>query len=106
MIKRFELKEIVHYSGLPQGREIIDNATGKRGLSLEDVFEEYDKLEKENKKLKTINKGKEQLSNKQDKIIRLLYTQCKYFKEILDEKNIPYVIEETLDKFIEDGVEL
>lgn len=57
-------------------------------------------------RLKTINKGKEQLSSKQDKIIRLLYTQCKEFKEMLDDMNIAYLMDERLEEFMDNGVEL
>ena len=63
-------------------------------------------LLKENEQLKIRNKGKQAFMDKQDKIIRLLYNQCKDFKEILDDSNISYIIEEKLDKFFEEGVKL
>lgn len=64
------------------------------------------KLEKENEQLKIRNKGKQAFIDKQDKIIRLLYNQCKDFKEILDDSNITYPIDERLNKFFEEGVKL
>ena len=63
-------------------------------------------LLKENEQLKIRNKGKQAFMDKQDKIIRLLYNQCKDFKEILDDSNISYIIEEKLDKCFEEGVKL
>lgn len=75
-----------------------------------DILNEQDKeiksLKKENEELKIRNKGKQAFIDKQDKIIRLLYNQCKDFKEILDDSNISYIIEERLDKFFEEGVKL
>ena len=67
---------------------------------------EYDCLKKENEELKIRNKGKQAFIDKQDKIIRLLYNQCKDFKEILDDSNITYPIDERLNKFFEKGVKL
>lgn len=63
-------------------------------------------IEKENEELKIRNKGKQAFIDKQDKIIRLLYNQCKDFKEILDDSNITYPIDERLNKFFEEGVKL
>ena len=63
-------------------------------------------LLKENEQLKIRNKGKQAFMDKQDKIIRLLYNQCKDFKEILDDSNITYPIDERLNKFFEKGVKL
>ena len=63
-------------------------------------------LWKENQQLKIRNKGKQAFIDKQDKIIRLLYNQCKDFKEILDDSNITYLIDERLNKFFEEGVKL
>ena len=63
-------------------------------------------LLKENEQLKIRNKGKQAFIDKQDKIIRLLYNQCKDFKEILDDSNITYPIDERLNKFFEEGVKL
>ena len=63
-------------------------------------------LLKENEQLKIRNKGKQAFIDKQDKIIRLLYNQCKDFKEILDDSNITYPIDERLNKFFEKGVKL
>ena len=70
-------------------------------------FEKHNqRLEKENEQLKIRNKGKQAFIDKQDKIIRLLYNQCKDFKEILDDSNITYPIDERLNKFFEEGVKL
>lgn len=63
-------------------------------------------LSEENEQLKIRNKGKQAFIDKQDKIIRLLYNQCKDFKEILDDSNITYPIDERLNKFFEEGVKL
>ena len=63
-------------------------------------------FQKENEQLKIRNKGKQAFIDKQDKIIRLLYNQCKDFKEILDDSNITYPIDERLNKFFEKGVKL
>ena len=65
-----------------------------------------DKKNKEIEQLKIRNKGKQAFINKQDKIIKLLYNQCKDFKEILDDSNITYPIDERLNKFFEEGVKL
>lgn len=63
-------------------------------------------LDSENEQLKIRNKGKQAFIDKQDKIIKLLYNQCKDFKEILDDSNITYPIDERLNKFFEKGVKL
>jgi hypothetical protein len=56
--------------------------------------------------LETVYKGNKQLLDKQDKTIRALYTQCKIFKEMLDDMCVPYLIDERLEKFFEEGVDL
>lgn len=71
-----------------------------------ELHDEKEQLEKENEQLKIRNKGKQAFINKQDKIIKLLYNQCKDFKEILDDSNITYPIDEKLNKFFEEGVKL
>ena len=78
----------------------------QKPISSEDVCELLNKLHEENEQLKIRNKGKQAFINKQDKIIRLLYNQCKDFKEILDDSNITYPIDERLNKFFEKGVKL
>ena len=73
---------------------------------LNELVETNRELYKENKELKIRNKGKQAFIDKQDKIIKLLYNQCKDFKEILDDSNITYPIDERLNKFFEEGVKL
>ena len=75
-------------------------------MTLFEVVVELNKFNEENEKLKIRNKGKQAFIDKQDKIIRLLYNQCKDFKEILDDSNITYPIDERLNKFFEKGVKL
>lgn len=73
---------------------------------LNEMQDKINMLNDENKQLKIRNKGKQAFIDKQDKIIRLLYNQCKDFKEILDDSNITYPIDERLNKFFEEGVKL
>lgn len=75
-------------------------------ISFMDMFDLLNDLSEENEQLKIRNKGKQAFIDKQDKIIRLLYNQCKDFKEILDDSNITYPIDERLNKFFEKGVKL
>ena len=75
-------------------------------MTLRDVDKRLNELWEENEELKIRNKGKQAFINKQDKIIKLLYNQCKDFKEILDDSNITYPIDERLNKFFEEGVKL
>ena len=75
-------------------------------ISFMDMFDLLNDLSEENEQLKIRNKGKQAFIDKQDKIIRLLYNQCKDFKEILDDSNITYPIDERLNKFFEEGVKL
>ena len=75
-------------------------------MTLRDVDKRLNELWEENEELKIINKGKQAFINKQDKIIGLLYNQCKDFKEMLDDCSIAYPIDERLEKFFEEGVKL
>lgn len=75
-------------------------------ISFMDMFDLLNDLSEENEQLKIRNKGKQAFIDKQDKIIRLLYNQCKDFKEILDDSNITYPIDGRLNKFFEEGVKL
>ena len=75
-------------------------------ISFMDMFDLLNDLSEENEQLKIRNKGKQAFIDKQDKIIKLLYNQCKDFKEILDDSNITYPIDERLNKFFEEGVKL
>lgn len=89
-----------------------ENALFENGkfVCFEDDTDEYlkkiNEMSDENEQLKIRNKGKQAFMDKQDKIIRLLYNQCKDFKEILDDSNITYPIDERLNKFFEKGVKL
>ena len=95
-----ELDEIFKWYKDYYGETILDTRMGWNDNN------KISKLEKENEQLKIRNKGKQAFINKQDKIIRLLYNQCKDFKEILDDSNITYPIDERLNKFFEKGVKL
>ena len=75
-------------------------------MTLRDVDKRLNELWEEKEELKIRNKGKQAFIDKQDKIIRLLYNQCKDFKEILDDSSITYPIDERIDKFFEEGVKL
>lgn len=75
-------------------------------ISFMDMFDLLNDLSDANEQLKIRNKGKQAFINKQYKIIKLLYNQCKDFKEILDDSNITYPIDERLEKFFEEGVKL
>ena len=105
--KRFILVEYVN-----KGLFIQDNANDETQYfqgskaSLEKVVDLLNSLNDENEQLKIRNKGKQAFIDKQDKIIKLLYNQCKDFKEILDDSNITYPIDERLNKFFEKGVKL
>ena len=105
--KRFILVEYVN-----KGLFIQDNANDETQYfqgskaSLEKVVDLLNSLNDENEQLKIRNKGKQAFIDKQDKIIKLLYNQCKDFKEILDDSNITYPIDERLNKFFEEGVKL
>ena len=81
-----------------------ENEQLKQNLRM--VEKRADKVYEENEQLKIRNKGKQAFINKQNKIIKLLYNQCKDFKEILDDSNITYPIDERLNKFFEEGVKL
>ena len=63
-------------------------------------------LSDENKQLKKSNQRKQKFIDKQHKIMRLLVTQCKDFKEMLDDMDIAYLMDERLEKLFEDGVRL
>ena len=93
--KRFKRREYAIYE---EGNPIC--------MTLRDVDKRLNELWEEKKELKIRNKGKQAFIDKQDKIIRLLYNQCKDFKEILDDSNITYPIDERLNKFFEKGVKL
>ena len=105
--KRFILVEYVN-----KGLFIQDNANDETQYfqgskaSLEKVVDLLNSLNDENEQLKIRNKGKQAFIDKQDKIIKLLYNQCKDFKEILDDSNITYPIDERLNKYYEKGVKL
>ena len=96
--KRFKLDSEVGF--------IDTQKCGGDTMTLFEVVVELNKFNEENEKLKIRNKGKQAFIDKQDKIIRLLYNQCKDFKEILDDSNITYPIDERLNKFFEEGVKL
>ena len=63
-------------------------------------------LSDENKQLKKSNQRKQKFIDKQNKIMQLLVTQCKDFKEMLDDMDIAYLIDERLEKLFEDRVDL
>ena len=96
--KRFKLDSEVGF--------IDTQKCGEDTMTLFEVVVELNKLNEENEQLKIRNKGKQAFIDKQDKIIRLLYNQCKDFKEMLDDCSIAYPIDERLEKFFEEGVEL
>ena len=52
MTKRFELKEIINRIGLPEGKQIQDNLTGDRGLSIEDLINIANEQDQKIKELK------------------------------------------------------
>ena len=92
---------IIHWSIWVSLLEVL-----KENLWKEETIALLNSLNEENEQLKIRNKGKQAFINKQDKIIKLLYNQCKDFKEILDDSNITYPIDERLNKFFEEGVKL
>lgn len=83
-----------------------ENEKLKQNCKNYEWYKQYKAVLNENEQLKIRNKGKQAFIDKQDKIIKLLYNQCKDFKEILDDSNITYPIDERLNKFFEEGVKL
>ena len=98
--------KIYHLTCNDESPSLIAKFVETDGYLAMKLFERLESNYKENEQLKIRNKGKQAFINKQDKIIRLLYNQCKDFKEILDDSNITYPIDERLNKFFEKGVKL
>ena len=119
LIKRNDGFNVCQVCSKHTAKEIVDelNSLAEENEELKDRIDNYNTAFKklqdlterkinENEQLKIRNKGKQAFIDKQDKIIRLLYNQCKDFKEILDDSNITYPIDERLNKFFEEGVKL
>ena len=104
--KRFYVDKSGDFNDTETGNIIVDFAYFFNGMECKMILDLLNSLNDENEQLKIRNKGKQAFINKQDKIIKLLYNQCKDFKEILDDSNITYPIDERLNKFFEEGVKL
>ena len=102
-LSAIEFQEVIK---IYKENEQLKKENEKLKQTLRMVQKRADKVYEENEQLKIRNKGKQAFINKQDKIIKILYNQCKDFKEMLDDCSIPYPIDERLDKFFEEGVKL